>query len=72
MAAGNEESANVITIEAYLGGTFQPGVARGEGLTPLRVAQDLADEWMEIHEGLAVEYIDGPGGEGLAQWIKSR
>ncbi|MEM7132468.1 MAG: substrate-binding domain-containing protein [Chloroflexota bacterium] len=69
---GEGAGAAVTTIQAYLGSTFQPGVVRGEGLTPLQVAQDLADEWVEMHEGFAVEYIDGPGGEELTQWIKSR
>ena len=60
------------TVDVYLGGTFQPDVARGEGLEPLHEARALADEWEEMHPGVMINYIEGPGGEDMAQWVKSR
>ena len=58
-------------IEIYVGGTFQPEVARGEGLTHLVQARLLADEWEADHPNARLEYIAGPGGEGIEQWVKA-
>ena len=59
------------TIELYVGGTFQPEVARGEGLDHLHEARNLADEWEAEHSEYALEFVAGPGGEGIEQWVKA-
>lgn len=58
-------------IEVYVGGTFQPEVARGEGLDHLLEARNLADEWEAEHTDARIEFVAGPGGEGIEQWVKS-
>ena len=61
-APGGGEGADAAetVIEVYLGETFQPDVARGEGLQPLHEAPALADEWEEIQSGCHRLYR-GPG-----------
>ena len=69
-AATGEEAARQ-EIEVFVGGTFQPEVARGEGLTPLLEARRLADEWEAEHTDAQIVYVSGPGGEGIEQWVKA-
>ena len=68
---GDDVDAARQTIELYVGGTFQPEVARGEGLDHLLEARNLADEWEAEHSDYALEFVAGPGGEGIEQWVKS-
>lgn len=60
------------TIEVYLGDTSQPEVARGEGLEPLHAARELGDEWEALHPGVKLDFIEGPGPEGIEMWVKAR
>ncbi|MEM7531912.1 MAG: ABC transporter substrate-binding protein [Chloroflexota bacterium] len=69
---GDGASADDVVIEIYLGATFQPGVPRGEGLNPLNESRALGDEWEELTPGYKLDFITGPGGEGIEQWVKSR
>ncbi|MEZ4861567.1 MAG: ABC transporter substrate-binding protein [Caldilineaceae bacterium] len=69
-ATGADAAATV--IEIYLGDTFQPDVPRGEGLNPLHESRALGDEWEEMTPGYKLDFITGPGGEGIEQWVKSR
>ena len=71
-SAAPEGGGDGTIIEIYLGETFQPDVARGEGLAPLHEARNLADEWQELTPGYTIEFISGPGGEGIEQWVKAR
>ena len=69
---GSGADADTTIIEIYLGETFQPDVPRGEGLNPLHESRVLGDEWEELTPGYKLDFITGPGGEGIEQWVKSR
>ena len=59
------------TIEVWAGGSLQPGFVRDVG-EPLTALRELSDEWEEMHPGVKIDFIAGPGGEQYDIWLKSR
>jgi multiple sugar transport system substrate-binding protein len=69
-AAGGEEASADEGLSGEMSihlGSYTPGVVRGEGLEKLVEAQEIVDEYQQLHPGVSIEILTDPV-SGL-EWV---
>ena len=69
-AAGTEEGAAGEGLSGEMSvhlSNYTPGVVRGEGLEKLVEAQEIVDEYMQMHPGVSIEIRTDP--EPVLEWV---